>query len=268
MMTRALLLLFGLAVASCSIDPVETNERADALSTSKSVDHSAWHQLLQRFVSADGVVDYPAWHGDAAARASLEAYIAGFAAVDVAGLASDAERMAFWINAYNAITVHGMLRFWPTESIRDHSGFWDQIKTWCGTRHVSLNDIEHEILRKMGDPRIHVAINCASVSCPVLLDAAYTAADLDQQLHVQSARFVADGARNQIDDRAEVARLSRIFDWFGADFDVEPYGGVRGFVRRYVNPKREWMGGEFAIEFLDYDWRVNGPSNAPGPAGK
>ena len=262
MTARAPFLLAFAFAASCSIEVVETNQKAAELVRNPRVDHSVFDGLLRRFVSDVGVVDYRAWHGDAEARAALQGYIRSLAAVDVAALADDAERMALWINAYNAVTVEGILGFWPTASIRDHRGFWTEIKTWVGDRQVSLDDIEHKILRPMGDPRIHVAVNCASQSCPILLDRAYTGTALDSLLDAQSRRFLADDVRNRFDGEARRAELSKIFSWFGEDFDPEPYGGVRGFVRRHgPEEHREWLSSEFSIGYLSYDWSLNGPSN-------
>ena len=224
-------------------------------------DHGPWGEVLTAHVDAAGWVDYAALKAD---HATLDRYIAALAVVDVDALRNDAERMAYWVNAYNAITVAGLVRFYPTKSIRDHSGFWDRVLTNCGGKDVSLNDIEHKTLRLMGDPRIHVAINCASVSCPALLNVPYTGAKLDAQLDEQSRKFLADPTRNRVTDSTEQAQISKIFDWFGEDFAVEPYVGVRGFVRAFA-PTGVSLVESFDYGYLDYDWSLNGLRTASSP---
>lgn len=253
--------LLFLVLPCCSIEPFQTNtgvaERSRAAAA--AFDHNRLDRLLVAHVGEDGLVDYGALLAD---REELQAYLESLAAVDPRDLAGEAEQKAYWINAYNAITLAGILRFYPVESVRDLGGFWDNVLTDCGGRVVSLNDIEHGILRPMGDPRIHAAINCASLGCPVLRQGAYTGVNLDAQLDEACRRFLSDTRRNRFDDREKRVYLSRIFDWFGADFGVEPYGGVRGFVRRYCLP-REWLAGDFPISFLDYDWSLNDRNRSP-----
>lgn len=252
------LLFTGLVLAAgCSIDSVRVNAAPDPSkkpAVQATFDHSRLDGVLRQYVSAEGVVDYAKLSAD---RSDLDAYLASLAGVDPDKLGSKPEKLAFWINAYNAITLAGILHFYPTASIRDHRGFWDQVITNCGGVDRSLNDIEHRILRNMGEPRIHMAIVCAAQSCPRLRNEAYVAARLDAQLDDQARGFLASRKRNRFDDATKTAQLSKIFDWFAADFDAEPYGGVRGFVRKYAEP-REWLGGEFAIDYLAYDWVLNG----------
>ena len=112
--------------------------------------------------------------------------------------ASPQARMAYWINAYNALTIHGILREYPTSSIRNHTAkvfgynIWDDLLLPVGDSHFSLNQIEHEVLRKMAEPRIHFAIVCASNGCPPLSNRAYWASQLEQQLAEGCRRFFAD----------------------------------------------------------------------------
>jgi hypothetical protein len=146
----------------------------------------------------------------------------------------------------------------PLQSVRDAGAFFQRVKVDVGGKDFSLDDIEHGILRKMGDPRIHMALVCASRSCPKLLPRAYRAADLDAVLDRQARDFLADPSRNRFDAAAKTAHLSSIFKWFGGDFAVAPYGGVRGFVRHYSTDAAA-LPEDFAIEYLDYDWSLNGP---------
>lgn len=226
--------------------------------------HAAFDALLARHVHGD-VVDYAGLGAD---RAALQDYLATLARTDPDAL-DRAGRMALWINAYNAFTLELVLRELPgLESIKDiPSGRRWEGRLWDvgGTRY-SLDQIEHEILRPMGDARVHFAINCASQSCPALADEAYLPQTLDSQLDAAGRAFLADPERGLRfgDERglfgtSHVLRLSRIFDWFEDDFERD--GTRLDFVLRfaperavaYVREHRD----DLDVEFLDYDWSLN-----------
>jgi len=181
-----------------------------------------------------------------------------------AQLASRAERLAFWINAYNILAIEMVLDHHPVESIRDIGWFlqpvWGKEAGTIGGRAYSLDEIEHEILRPMGEPRIHGAIVCASVSCPPLRREPYVAKRLDAQLDENLRRWLADpqtGARLE----GGTLYLSKVFDWFSEDF--EPAGGVVAFVRPYLpEAMRRRLPAEPRVRFLDYDWTLNSAARA------
>ncbi len=171
---------------------------------------------------------------------------------DVAALASDQEQLAFYINAYNILTVQLIIDHWPVASIRDigsiFRGPWDI--PMLGD--LTLDEIEHEIIRSYGEPRIHFAVNCASISCPDLRTEPYTAGQLDHQLEDQTRRFLANPGKG-LGWENGTARVSRIFRWYDEDFE-EP-AGVLGFVQRYTDKPI----GQVRAN-LPYDWRLNGTS--------
>jgi len=150
------------------------------------IDHRSWDALLKRYVNQRGNVDYQAWKQSAADQRALDAYLAHLSSANPNAQALGAAKLAFWINAYNAVTIKGILREYPTSSIRNHTAklfgynIWDDLLLTVGGKPYSLNHMEHEVLRKMGEPRIHFAIVCASISCPRLLNEAYTASRLEQ----------------------------------------------------------------------------------------
>jgi hypothetical protein len=163
---------------------------------------------------------------------------------------SRAEIMAYWINAYNAFTVKLIIDNYPVKSIKDIDSPWDQKFIKIGKRDYSLSDIEHEILRKMGDPRIHFAINCASFSCPNLLNQAYTAPKLEGQLTMAAKRFLADSSKNTItENRVEI---SKIFSWFSADF--EENGTLIDFIDKYSDVE---VNDKARIRYKTYNWDLN-----------
>jgi hypothetical protein len=234
-------------------------------SAAAGFDLALWDALLARYTSevADpaGVrVDYRALGSEPRWRELL----AGLAAAEPPGEAARAERLAFWIDAYNVLAIDVVLQHYPLGSIRDAGSLlrpvWDRRAGVVGGRSVTLGEIEHAILRPLGEPRIHAAIVCASTSCPSLRREAYRAERLDAQLEDALRRFLADprkGAR--LDAAAGVLWLSPIFDWFAEDF--ERFGGVR----RYLEPRlpepaaralRE-RGAQLRLRSLDYDWRLN-----------
>jgi hypothetical protein len=158
--------------------------------------------------------------------------------------------MAYWINLYNAATVRLIASNYPLKSIMDLDGgkTWDVPRVAVGPRTYSLNQIENDILRKQfEDPRIHFALNCAAKSCPPLLNQAFLPDTLDAQLDARTRLFVNNPSANRIEPRS--ASISRIFDWYAADF-----GNLPAFLNRYAKAK---LPGNARITFLDYDWSLN-----------
>lgn len=224
-------------------------------------EHAALHTLLQRFVK-DGVVDYSGLKQE---RAALTAYLATLSAVEDHDGWSDADKLAFWINAYNAWTLDLIFEAWPVKSIKSlypPDGPWKRafITLALHPDKVSLNWIEHEVVRKQfKEPRIHFALVCASVSCPPLRNEAFTSNRLDEQLEDQAKIFLRDTSKNTLDIRRKTFRLSKIFEWYGGDF-----AGDAKAVARRIAP---WMGPEaealaknpkMTVAFLPYDWGLNG----------
>lgn len=220
------------------------------------VSHQIWDELLQKHVR-DGRVDY---HGFKQDRSQLDRYLAILSAAHPNDTNwSGPEQMVYWINAYNAFTVALILDHYPVESIKDIkrgipfvNSVWDIQFIEIQGRKYDLNKIEHSILRKdFDDPRIHAAINCASVSCPPLSNRAYSPENLDLQLELAMRTFINDPVRNRV--RPEKAELSKIFSWFKGDFTS--YGSsLRDYVNRYAQTPLRPDG---EIVFLDYDWRLN-----------
>ncbi|MCI0332878.1 MAG: DUF547 domain-containing protein [Planctomycetes bacterium] len=191
----------------------------------KQIDHSQWTTLLQKYVDDQGMVDYARWKASAPDTAALDAYLEHLSAA--AGDLASAKRstlLAFWINAYNAVTVRGILREYPTTSIRNHTAkvfgynIWKDLKLLVAGRPYSLDEMEHEILRKMKEPRIHFAIVCAAMGCPRLLDEAYVAEKLEQQLDANAQAFFSDSNKFRFDAQNRTISVSPILDWFGEDF--------------------------------------------------
>lgn len=227
------------------------------------IDHAAWHTLLQKHVDAIGRVDYRSWHRSRDDMAALDGYLNELSRGDMGARTSREGYLAFWINAYNAVTIKGILREYPTTSIRNHTSklggynIWKDLLLQVSDKQISLDEIEHEILRKLDEPRIHFAVVCASHSCPRLLNEAYTGELLESQLVANTRQFFSVPGNFQYrDGRFE---LSAILKWYGDDF-----GENRADLLRAIAPylpsgeaQRAASGGEGRVSYLAYDWSLN-----------
>ena len=185
----------------------------------------------------------------------LEAAYQQLSSFPVKNLSNKEEKLAFYINAYNILALKTVVDHWPLDSIKDVgnllSPVWGKPAGSIDDKTVSLDDIENKILRPMGEPRIHFAIVCASVSCPDLLNTPYTASKLNAQLDEQVQKFLTNADKGlRVGDKD--IQISMIFDWFGKDF--KPAGGVEAFIRRYRSDLPELP----LKEDINYDWNVNG----------
>ncbi len=240
--------------------------------------HASWTALLRKHVVVKdgGKASNMRYAAMARDRAALKAYTDSLSAVGKTEFDgwSKAQQMAFLINAYNAFTVELILGKYPDlKSIKDlgsvFSSPWKpKFIALIGTR-LSLDDIEHETLRARGrydDPRVHFAVNCASIACPALREEAFVAERLEAQLEEQTARFMSDRSRNRYNAASGKAEVSKIFDWYGDDFKLGHKGiaSLPAFLAKYADnladspAEREGLRGQKApIVFLDYDWSLN-----------
>jgi uncharacterized membrane protein YdjX (TVP38/TMEM64 family) len=240
---------------------------ADAAGPAYAAENDAYARLLKAHVSPGTVsgikvalVDYRAVKADPAYAQALSA----LAESRPDALASDAERIAFWVNAYNLAAIKAVLDQYPTKSIRDGgsllSPIWKKKVATVARTVYSLDDIEHGILRKaFREPRVHFAIVCASLSCPDLRAEPYDPARLDAQLDQQVAAFLSNVTKGfQPGADGKTARASSIFKWFAGDFSVS--GGVAAFIRAKSSPDVATRLGaltDAGLSYLDYDWSLN-----------
>ena len=208
----------------------------------------------------DGRVDYKT---AAAQNAELTAYLGALAAADLTTL-PPAEQKALLINAYNAYTLSLILKNMPVKSIRDIDTPWKTRAYKVGGHTVSLDDIEHGILRPyFGDERIHFAVNCASIGCPPLWEHAYSGKQLDKQLDQAARRTLSDPKHARVE--GEKLLLTNILNWYGADFTDPKYRGhaktLPIYVARFSSEKVKGLvkskGGKPDIGWIDYNWQLN-----------
>lgn len=230
-----------------TLEPIPENGTLQMTSVSEAFDHSAWNNLLKSYVDDKGLVNYKAFKND---PSDLRNYITALGTNMPNDRWTKADKLAYWINAYNALTVDLIIRNYPLNSIKDIKNPWDQRLWKLGDKWYNLDEIEHQILRKMDEPRIHFGIVCASYSCPKLLNEAYTASNLDAQLNKVTQEFLADTNRNIIEENE--VNLSKIFQWFSKDFKSE--GSVIDFINQYTSIR---VSAKAKIKYMDYNWDLN-----------
>ena len=264
-------LLFCLLIAAFS----STAHSAAALFDHQ---HSGFTALLKQHVrwNAAGTATAVNYGAIKAARSQLDAYTSTLSAVSKAELAkfSKPQRRAFLINAYNAFTVQLILSKYPDlASIKDLGGVfsspWKKAFVPLLGSTISLDEIEHTLIRgaaDFDDPRIHFAVNCASIGCPALRPEAFTADKLDAQLLDQTQRFLRDRSRNYFDAKQNTLYLSMIFKWYGSDFERGLLGAnsVAAFVSSYAASLglskaqlAQLKTDQIELEYTDYDWLLN-----------
>jgi len=216
----------------------------------------------------DGVVDYAGLKDQ---EPLVDAVLNDMAAVDTAGL-SRQDRIAFYINAYNAWTIKLILEHWPgIRSIKEAGSFfrspWKRDFVRLDGKTMSLDDIEHGILRRQySDPRLHFALNCASMSCPPLASVPYDGKDLEAQLNERTKAFINDPTQTFVADGR--LHVSKIFDWYGEDFGGE--AGAWTFIRRFATPRLATAMDALAdhgLVYNEYDWSLNDRPRPAPPAG-
>lgn len=208
--------------------------------------HLPFNDLLQQYVTSEGQVRYDGLQRE---HTRLQAYLQQLSKLVPEASTPREASMAYWINAYNAFTLDLIVRNYPIKSILqlDNGKTWDVKRISLGGKKYSLNQIEHEILRKKwADPRIHFALNCAAKSCPPLFHQAYLPSQLEQQLEARTIYFINHSGYNQLS--GQPLRLSKIFEWYAADF-----GDLHTFLRKYYPKELKTR----KISYNEYNWDLN-----------
>jgi hypothetical protein len=259
----ALLVVTGTASAAPKPDPWSKWEVNDPQSTTR-IDHTVWGAFLQEYVVADhpsGVNRVKYGSVSPEDRKSLDGYVASLEAARVSAL-NPAEQKAYWINLYNGLTVKVILEHYPVESIRDiksglfKAGPWDKKLLQLEGEKVTLNDIEHRILRPIWeDNRVHYAVNCASIGCPNLQPEAYTVDNMEDLLDKAAREYV----NHQRGARIEGAKLtlSSIYDWFQVDFGSSEREVIEHLGRYADEPLAAKLKGFDGKIRYEYDWSLN-----------
>jgi len=246
------------------------SEKSATLVSDRPFSYDDYETVLQTYVDDRGQVDYKAMNADPQALERFNAALANLPR-DTYESWTEAEQIAFWINAYNSLTLQAIIANYPTESIRDIPGVWKWLKFEVMGEEMTLDEIEHQVLRKEFDePRIHMGLVCASIGCPILLREPYVGDQLGRQLDGQTREFLALEQNFNIDRAQNKVHLSSIFKWFGEDFKnqygaadkfagTETEKAVLNFASQYLDERdREYLvGGGYDVRYLDYDWSLN-----------
>ena len=219
--------------------------------------HTKFTEILQKYTIQKGLqtsVDYKNLKKD---KSVLESYLKDLESVsnDEFKLFSADERLSFWINVYNSYTLALIIKHYPVKSIKKIGGIfgtspWKRSIVHVLGKKYTLNNVEHDIIRKrFKEPRIHFAVNCASVGCPSLLREAFVASKLEEQLGLASNNFLNNKSKNYVKDKTLF--VSKIFDWYGDDFN-EKHGSFENYVKKHYG-----ITGKVRVKFLNYDWDLN-----------
>lgn len=250
------MILLVVILAGCSTSP-RTFQPVDPIAPDQ-VSHQTWDRIVQAHVH-DGQVDYPAIQADD----MLDDYLRKLNRIDPARLPRRQDQLAFWINAYNAFAVKGILDYYSPMTLWGRYRYFIGQDYHVGGTAINLYDLERQVLiEQFREPLIHFAIVCASTSCPKLQPWAYQPEQLDRQLVQVAKAFIHDPTRNRFDRTKKVASLSMIFKWFKSDF-AGAAGSVLAYIARYIEDPdlaKELMQPGYRIEFLEYDWSLNGIS--------
>jgi hypothetical protein len=224
-------------------------------------DHSIFDRILNTYVNNQGLVDYNGIAGDQ----SFKTYMASLKTAQPDSMSRNGQ-LAFWINAYNAVTIDKVIKWKPKKSVRETfvPGVWTGTKFFTTREHtvagkqLSQDDIEHEILRKqLKEPRIHFAIICASSGCPPLPRSAYTEDNVQDKLEEETRKYINSERGTQIDSAKNILHLSRLFDWFAGDFEYKS-GSVLDFIKPYLNAEAlTFVEQNPKIKWLEYNWALN-----------
>jgi len=227
-----------------------------AAAAAPAFDHAPFDEILRAHVRS-GKVDYQSLKAD---EGKLERYLGLLAAADPRQFPDDDDQLAFWLNAYNAFVLAGVVARYPgIESVMNVPDFFKQKRWTVGGRRYSLNEIENEIIRPtFEDPRIHFVLVCAARSCPPLQAKAMKEETLQADLERITHAAINDMAYVRLDPEAKVLHLTRIMSWYQQDF-VDKDGSLEAFLARYLEePARRLVAeGGLAIEFMEYDWALN-----------
>ena len=233
--------------------------------------YAPWGRVLSGYVDDEGLVDYAGLKAEG--FADLEEFMTAIATVDPGSFATDTERMAFWINAYNAVVIWQVVERYPLDSVRDVGSLWGLIGGFFKQKYavaggqMSADNIEHDTLRaRFDDERIHWALVCAAFGCPRLASQPYRAERLDEMLQRQSYEFLRQPRALQLDRDSSTLHLSSYLDWYEDDFKAVAED-VTDYVLRYAPDAdaayiREHRD-ELRVRFLDYDWALNDQPNGP-----
>lgn len=260
-----LALAFALAPAEARAEPAAAAPATGTgTATAKALapdvlDYAPLEILLGKYVDARGEVDYARWHQNQADRLALGAFIERVGSARLDRQAPKA-RLAFYLNAYNALVLHAIVERWPVESVMKLPGFFKTARYRVAGESMTLDELEHARVRpQFLEPRIHFVLVCGAKSCPRLRRDALRAATLEAVLESATREFVQASTRFEGSNASRV-QVSTLFEWFREDFD-KAAGTVPAFLARYLRAEQaeRLRSGAMTLSYTPYDWSVNAP---------
>ena len=262
-MKNRILIICLLLLSVCSVlflyhFRVEADSRTQQSVDSAPFSHDLFDQVLREHVDEKGRVNYTKLKAN---PEKLEAYLDLLAAANPTELSYNAQ-LAFWVNAYNALVIKGVVDHYPITSVRKvklFNGFFSRLKFQAAGKTYTLDQIEHGIIRtEFADPRAHFVLVCASSSCPPLENRAVSAETIEERLETATLNFIRNPEQVRIDRAERRVYLSKIFKWYDDDFK-EGYDGVADFLTDYLLPEdAEFLAStDVKFRYLDYDWTLN-----------
>ncbi|MGD8305848.1 MAG: DUF547 domain-containing protein [Ignavibacteria bacterium] len=237
---------FLLMVLICSVfQPIK--------SQTNQFDHSLFDELLKEYVDDNGLVKYEAFLNNQ----KFEKYVASLKKTDLDKM-NEKENYAFLINAYNALVIKNVIDHWPIDSPMDADGFFDKKKFKVGSKELTLNNIEYDLLFKINPVLCHFGLVCGATSCPRLLQMTYKEKNVYDQLNVNANEFLNDQAKNRLDKETNTLYLSEIFKWF-KDIFIEEYGSLKNAAAEFMNEEdADYLGkNDVTIKYIRYNWKLN-----------
>lgn len=233
------------------------------------VNHETWNRLVKQYVDSKGSVDYGKWSGTEVDVQALDEYLQSLSRAEPELPAEHSSRLAFWINAYNAVVVRALIQQ-PASDNQQRvlpKEVWADWRLQVGEKAYSLDQIEDDQLRKLQEPRIHFAIVCGAKGCPRLRDEAYTADRLESQLTNNSRDFFSDPSKFKFEPATNQLRLSPILQWYADDFGSDAAERLKKIAPYLPDAVRVNLGSktQTTIEYLEYDSRTNGKAPADAP---
>ena len=267
--------LISVLLGSCSVGGPTAQPESATLAADAELDmdtaYETYRDVLETYVDETGMIDYAALQQDRQALDEVNAAIA-IVSDETYNSWTEAEQIAYWVNAYNSITLASIINQEPIKaSIKDIPGVWRITKHPVQSDNKTLDNIEHQELRaNFNEPRIHAALVCAAISCPPLRTEPFTGESLDAQLDDQVEKFLAKPDGLRIDQAEGKVYLSTIFEWFGEDW-IPTYGTDQGFagsaseravlnfISNYVSEEEKayLMAGDYQVSYINYDWSLN-----------
>lgn len=230
------------------IETIQEVEVEHKITETETFNHDLWNSLLQKHVSDQGNVNYKGFKAD---KTEFNSYLKSLSETPSQDSWSKDETLAYWMNVYNAFTIKLILDNYPINSIKDIDGPWNHRFIKIGDKWYTLNDVEHKIIRKMDEPRIHFALVCAAVSCPKLYNKAFTAKNLEADFVLLTKGFLSDSSKNEIFENE--IKLSKIFKWYGGDFKSNGKDLI-DFLNEYSDVT---ISEKAKKSYKDYNWNLN-----------